>query len=179
MFVPQNPLEHSLLQAATDPSCRPQFYRDLLESDIYAITTADNSLDIQNGVLQQESTIGLQPWLRDGEPWLPVFTALIRLQQNLQSQSHYVCLNARSFFEITRGANVVLNPNEDYGKEFLAAEIEGLLDGSLFHANRGYRVEKETQVIMGQPAEYPTALVNALSRLFRTKPKVKSGLGTA
>jgi hypothetical protein len=36
-FEPQNALESSLMKAAGDPAHRPQFYRDLLESQIYLI----------------------------------------------------------------------------------------------------------------------------------------------
>jgi len=39
---------------------------------------------------------------------------------------------ARDFLELTRGADVLLNPGSDYGKELLASEIESLLDGSIF-----------------------------------------------
>ena len=174
MFEPQNDLEHSLVKAATDPSHRPQFYRDLLVSDIYAINAGGESLATQDGVVQQDGNIQLHSWQRDGEPWLPVFSSLPRLQQVLEAEATYLCLNAKSFFEITRGANVVLNPNLDYGKEFTVAEIERILDGSIFHAGHGYTVEKETKVQIGQPAEYPTELVNALSRLFSKHPRVKA-----
>jgi hypothetical protein len=35
MFEPVNDLERSLMRAALNPSYRPQFYRDLLEADIF------------------------------------------------------------------------------------------------------------------------------------------------
>ncbi len=67
MFEAENDLEHSLMTASNDPSHRPQFYRDLLLSMIYVINAGDESLDIQNGVLQQGSNIQMQSWQRDGE----------------------------------------------------------------------------------------------------------------
>jgi len=174
MFEPDNHLEHSLVKAVTDPSHRPQFYRDLLVSDIFVVNAGGESFDIHDGVLQQGANIQFQSWQRDGESWLPVFSSLNRLQQSLQTETTYLRLNAKSFFEITRGANVILNPNLDYGKEFTAAEIASILDGSIFRAGQGYTVEKETQVLIGQPAAYPTELVNALCRLFPKHPKVKA-----
>jgi hypothetical protein len=174
MFKPDNHLEQSLVKAATDLSHRPQFYRDLLLSDIYVVNSGSESLDIQDGVLQEGSNIELQSWQRDGEAWLPVFSSLSRLRQSLQVEANYLRLNAKSFFEITRGANVILNPNLDYGKEFTAAEIASLLDGNNSPAGHQYTLEKETQVVIGQPATYPTELINALSRLFPKHPKVKA-----
>jgi len=36
-FEPENALERSLMKAATDPAHCPQFYRDLLESDLFIL----------------------------------------------------------------------------------------------------------------------------------------------
>ncbi|MEZ6071344.1 MAG: enhanced serine sensitivity protein SseB C-terminal domain-containing protein [Pirellulales bacterium] len=174
MFLAENDLERSLMSATADPSHRPQFYRDLLIADVYFVQAGEGSLDIQHGVLQEGSDIQIPSLKRDGEDWLPVFSSLARLQQSLQKEAMYLRLNAKDFFEITRGANVVLNPGLDYGKEFTAAEIAGILDGSIFRAGQGYVVEEDTQVLIGQPTTYPIALVNTLSRLFAKQPSVKA-----
>jgi hypothetical protein len=174
MFDPNNDLERSLVKASTDTSHRPQFYRDLLLSDIFVINEGGESLEIEDGVAKQGGAIQLQSWQRDGENWTPMFSSLPRLQQSLQTEENYLRLNTKSFFEITRGSNVVLNPNLEYGKEFTTLEIASILDGSIFHAGQGYTVEKATQVLLGQPALYPTKLVESLSRLFRRLPMVKA-----
>lgn len=174
MFEPENDLEHSLMKAATDPTHRPQFYRDVLTSEVYLVHAGDEPLDIEDGVLQEGTYLQLQPLEHNGQEWLPIFSSLSRLQEVLQSEATYLQLSARAFFEITRGANVILNPGLDYGKEFTAPEIERMLDGSIFHAGRGYTVEKETQVLIGQPAVYPTELANALSRLFARYKSVRA-----
>lgn len=36
-FQPQNRLEESLIKASTDPAHRPQFYKDLVEHDLFII----------------------------------------------------------------------------------------------------------------------------------------------
>ena len=36
-FQPQNKLERSLMKAAEDPAHHPQFYKDLIESDVFII----------------------------------------------------------------------------------------------------------------------------------------------
>lgn len=174
MFEPENDLERSLMKAAGDPSHRPQFYRDLLESVIYFIQAGDRSLDIQDGVLQEGAQIQIQPWQRNGEDWIPIFSSLTRLQQSLKTGSTYLRLNARSFLEITHGANVILNPGLEYGKEFTPSEIESMLNGSIFRANQGYTVPEQTKVVIGQPKEYPTELVGTLARLFRKHSSIRA-----
>jgi hypothetical protein len=174
MFEPSNDLENSLVKASSDTSHRPQFYRDLLDSDVFVVNAGGGSLEIENGVVQRGGNIQLESWQRDGQNWIPMFSSLARLEQSLQSEATYLRLNAKAFFEITRGSNVILNPNLDYGKEFTVTEISSILDGSIFHAGQGYIVEKETKVLLGQPSKYPTALVESLSRLFRKFSTVKA-----
>ena len=174
MFEPENDLERSLMKAATDPSHRPQFCRDLLGSVIFLINANQEPLDVQCGVVQQGTQIGIQPWESNGVDWLPIFTSLSRLQQCLQVETSYLQLNAKDFFELTKGAHVVLNPKHDYGKEFIPNEIAGMIDGSIFRAQKGYRVKEEIEVLLAQPAQYPTQLVNALSRLFPKHQSIKA-----
>ena len=174
MFAPVNQLEESLINSATDPNCRPEFYRVLMASDIFVINQPDGSLDIQNGILSKGATISIQPLVRDGVEWLPMFSSKLRLEQSLNSPGSFLQLNAEAFFEMTRGANLLLNPNLEYSKEFPATEVAALLDGTLLSGPVAYQVEQPTQVLLGQPAEYPRQLVDALSRLFAKTPSVKA-----
>jgi SseB protein C-terminal domain/SseB protein N-terminal domain len=168
MFEPANNLEKSLMSAASNPSSRPQFYRDLLEADIFIIQHGENNFNIQNNVLQQGSQLKIQHIERDGKSWLPIFSSLQRLQQFIRSEAKYLQIKAKDFFEITRGAHIVLNPGFDYGKEFIPQEIAQMLDGSIFKPSQTYVAKKETKVLIGQPAVYPTKLVKALSEYFAT-----------
>ena len=53
-------------------------------------------------------------------------------------------------------------------------EIEALLDGSLFQPAERFVAERDTQVLLGQPANYPHALVEALGRLFQRRGDVEA-----
>jgi SseB protein C-terminal domain/SseB protein N-terminal domain len=172
MFEPVNDLEKSLFDAATRPSARPQFYRDLLEADIYIVNRGESDPGIQDHTYQPGSDLAIQRIKKDGALWLPVFSSLPRLQQFANSDSNYLRIGARDFFEMTRGANIVLNPNFEYGKEFLPQEIEQMLDGSIFAPGQTTIVPKDTQVLIGQPAVFPNELVKALSDYFATIPLV-------
>lgn len=168
MFKPVNNLEKSLMSAATNPSSRPQFYRDLLDADIFIIQHGKSNMNIQNNILQEGTLLKIQHIERDGISWLPIFSSLQRLQQFIHSESSYLQLKAKDFFEITRGAHIVLNPGFDYGKEFVPQEIAGILDGTIFKPIQKYVAQKDTKVFIGQPAVYPTKLVKALSDYFAT-----------
>lgn len=50
---------------------------------------------------------------------------------------------------MTKGADLLLNPGSEFGKEFTAQEIEAILNGSVFNAQEAYVVEKNTQTMIG------------------------------
>lgn len=85
-----------------------------------------------------------------------------------------MALPAKSFFELTLGSWLVMNPNSPYGKEFSPYEIRALLETGMNQVVQKIVAEKETRVVLGQPANYPTQMVRALSALFATLPAVKA-----
>ncbi|MFM8424170.1 MAG: enhanced serine sensitivity protein SseB C-terminal domain-containing protein [Chloroflexota bacterium] len=172
MFKPVNRLEKSLMRAAINPSHRPQFYRDLLVSEILIIQFGQSNLNIKNNVLQEDAKLRIQHLEKDGVAWLPIFSSLERLRQFDRAASHYLQFPARDFFEITRGMHVVLNPRFEYGKEFNPFEIAGMLDGSIFKPSQTLIAHKEATVFIGQPATYPHQLVKVLSEYFFRNPSV-------
>jgi type III secretion system (T3SS) SseB-like protein len=139
---------------------------------VYILNQKGDELKIQNNVLQQGTQLHIQSFERDGRTWLPIFSSLERLEHYIRNDSNYLQLHAKDFFEITRGAHVILNPGSPYGKEFLPEEIEQLLDGSIFKPLQTYTTPKDTQVLIGQPAVYPNELVRVLSAYFEKNPHV-------
>jgi len=170
----ENELERALRLAADDPAQRPDFYRLLIEAQIYVIgETARPGTGSQD--LDKGDRVSIQNWQRpDGSPIIPFFTSLPALQRAISEQVSYLCLPARSLFEMTRGASFLLNPKSDYGKELLPGEIEALLSVGTNSMPQTRVVEKQTQVLLGQPKEYPTEMVAALSRFFSRRPNVKA-----
>ncbi|TAK12297.1 MAG: enhanced serine sensitivity protein SseB [Anaerolineae bacterium] len=164
-----NDLETLLERAAQDPGQRPAFYLGLLEAQIFALGNATRDAD------GKVTALNLQHWGKaDGSPILPFFTSLMRLRQAISAEQSYVELPARAFLEATRGEALILNPNTERGKEFTPSEVAALLDGTLFQQGHTRVIEEERQVLLGQPANYPTALVEALNSLFHTLPEVKT-----
>lgn len=169
-----NALELALEKAATGPAHRPEFYRVLLQSEVFVLGQTERK---EQGAITVEEgeTLSIAHWRKnDGTNFIPVFTSLAVLRRAISGDQSYLALSARTLFEATKGANVILNPASSFGKEFLPNEIESLLATGLAQAPETRVVEKATKVLLGQPADYPTEMVAALRALFAKHPAVKS-----
>lgn len=151
-FEPENDLERALMKAPNDESARPEFYRQLLESQLYV-------LGDMNG-----NQMSLTMTEHSGHNYHLAFSALSRLQAFVKQEEKYLQLKGRDLFAATKGAYFMLNPGADYGKELLPEEIAWILDPKPVH--REVTVEQDTSVLIGQPKNPPTALLDALSAAF-------------
>jgi len=160
--------------AADNPASRPDFYKTLMSSDVFVIGFTDSEGEIE-GTIPAGAKLSIVNWEKnDGTPIIPFFTSLEALQRALKEESKYVALPARSFFEITLGSLLMLNPASPYGKEFFPNEIHALLETGMNHVPQIRVVQKETKVLLGQPANYPSEMVSALSTLLTKHPAVKA-----
>jgi hypothetical protein len=172
-FTATNDLEQSLVTAATDTSHRLLFYRALLGSEIYVLRSEAVGTAEEEGTVDSEDEappMVLKQWYKDDKPFLPIFSSLACLQEGAEEDAlSYARLDARTFFAVTKGATVILNPTLAYGKEFQREEIECMLDGSIFQITEGVQEVKApagTDVMMGQPSTYPTDMITALKQVF-------------
>lgn len=173
-FTAENALEAALIKAADDPAYRPQFYRDFCAADIFFIQHGkEPPATAGQTTLEAGTSVQIQSIEYEGLPYIPIFTSLPRLQLVLSSEVAYMAMNAKAFMEMTQGANLALNPGSEYGKTFPCAEVAAILDGSIWQPQEHYTAEKDTQVMLGLPKEYPQELVQALSRYFATQKCVK------
>jgi len=173
-FEPQNDLERSLMKAATDPAHRPQFYRDFMASEIFFIQHGERPPDQHRQViLDKNKEIQVRGIEHKGKRHVPIFSSLERARAVLTGEATCVGVNALDLLRIFGGAPLLLNPGSDYGKEFTEAEVASILDGSLWRTTEPYAIQKPTQVIYGQPKNYPKELSEALCRLFTTIAEVK------
>jgi hypothetical protein len=170
----ENPLEQSLRLAASEPAHRPEFCRLLLASTVFVLGSSDQPMD-GKGTLQAGAKIQIQNWAKpDGSPIIPFFSSLAALQCAIEQQTNYLALPAKSLFEMTRGAHLILNPKSDYGKEFVPAEVGALLSEGVSSLPDKRIIEKATQVLLGQPKIYPSAMVTSLATLFSKRKDVKA-----
>ena len=170
----ESPLDIALRLAADGPAHRPDFYKKLLESTVYILAKSENQIEGAQTIALGEK-ISIQNWEKnDGSPVIPFFSTLIKLQTILDKETSYLALPARSLFEITKGSSLVLNPKLKYGKEFFPNEIEALLTDNVNRLAEPRVTQKETQVLLGQPANYPSKMVESLTAFFSIRNNVKA-----
>lgn len=173
-FEPENKFELSLAKAATDPAHRPQFYKDLCDANLFIIQHGEKPPEAHKQIiLEQGKTIQIQNIEYNGKLYIPVFSSIRHLQQNISEEVAYLSLNALKLMELTQGAELLLNPGADYGKEFTKNEIQSILNGSIWGPPDIYTQESEAEVMLGQPKIYPQELTSSLSRFFKRKKQVK------
>ena len=167
----ENRLETVLRKAANEAAYRPEFYEKILSEKLVVLTAAT---DLPDGVqtLKQNTNVNIVSFA-DGK--IPVFTSVAKIFDKgiINEEVPFLEMKGQDLFEVTKGATFILNPYSDVGKELLPAEIESMLNGAMMTENyQKIVVEEETQVQLGQPAVYPTAIVNSLKILFASKPSV-------
>lgn len=165
-------LESLLQRAITEPAFRADFYKSLLTANLFVISPKS---DIPDGrrTLQEGSTVNLVS-LPDGN--IPVFTSTERIFDNnvIQEEMQYLQMNGRDLFELAKGASFILNPYSDYGKELLSDEVEKILDGTILtESTKTMTIGKSTEVLVGQPANYPSEMISSLKKLFAERPSIK------
>ncbi|UHQ21570.1 enhanced serine sensitivity protein SseB C-terminal domain-containing protein [Lysobacter sp. 5GHs7-4] len=168
------PLDTALAQAAADPAARPAFYRLLLDSQIYVIghtRTPEASDDPNAG----RNKLAVMQWQKDdGTLYLPFFTSLQALQREIDAEVAVIGVTAREFFQITRGARLVLNPSSQYGREFDPGEIAALLDTGSVHAASPRVVARSSEVLLGQPQHTPQRMLASLRSLLSKHGQVRA-----
>jgi hypothetical protein len=172
-FEAQNELERLLIEAMSDPDSRPLFYRELVQSTIFAIQRGAPPAERLKPTAETDDLIELQQIEHDGQQYIPIFSSLAQLQATISGNAAYLELNAFHFMKMTLGTPLFLNPASEYGKEFLPGEVAAILDGSLWQTTEEHSVEQETQILIGEPANYPDELVNTLAQFFATKQQVR------
>lgn len=171
-------LEQLLEKAATKPAQRPQFLDALLSSNIYCLGFSSHSEsegDDQNEVLPEGSHVQLLHFKKeDGSEYLPIFTSLKVLQQAIEYEQSYLKMPIKQFFELTLGTTIILNPDSEYGKEFLPKEIQGLLNGQYGCFIEQYEYQETTEVLLSQPKDYPQEMIQELNSFFKANGLVKA-----
>ncbi|WP_175425733.1 enhanced serine sensitivity protein SseB C-terminal domain-containing protein [Trinickia violacea] len=166
-------MERLLRLAATEPAYRPQFSRALLNAEVFILGHPENEL--VQGTLQAGTKVSVKNWYReDGSPVIPFFTSEEAMRLAIREEEKYLRLPARSLFEITRGASLFLNPQLDYGKEFVPGEVEALLNAGVGSQVTTRVIQQETKVLIGKPRIWPEDVVQSVTKLLVGRREVKA-----
>jgi hypothetical protein len=169
-----NPLERALRLAAKDAANRPDFFRLLLESQVFVVGDAAETEDGDRPMDAGES-VSLHKWDQpDGSSVIPFFTSRAAVAHAIEGEASCLGLPARELFEHTRGSTLVLNPNHKYGKQFSPQDIDAMLAGGIPSSAQMRPGQDETDVTISQPEKYPTRMVDALITFFAKRGQVKA-----
>jgi hypothetical protein len=157
-----NILQSALQKAAVNPAFRSEFYKVFMNSEIFIIGKASC---IENGVAKPGSEMSIPSFQTNDFTYIAVFSSLEELQKSLSSESSYLKIKCLDFLELVGPQNIILNPGLEYGKHFTPNEITRILDKTIFSGSESYTVEKPTNVLLGQPSNYPNELIKIASEV--------------
>jgi SseB protein N-terminal domain len=133
MFEPVNALETLMQSAALNPAKIPDFYRALLDRELYILTPETELEPGRRRSLKLHETISVATVEFKGKTWHPAFTAPERVSAYLKEPE--TCLEAKArdlFVLLPPGSNSWLNPQSECQKPLPSDEISLLLSGKIF-----------------------------------------------
>ncbi|AYD43212.1 enhanced serine sensitivity protein SseB [Yersinia rochesterensis] len=181
-------LESLLKLAATESIHRTAFFRTLLDATVLVLVDGSEQGDEEGEMaFTTGDGVNILHWEKqDGESVIPFFTSVEVLQQaldiaedqqvdseKLSVKQPFIAMPVRVLFEMTQGAHLFLNPKSEHGKEFWPQEVAMLLENGGLAQSAEMVVDKESQILLGQPEEYPAAMVDALIQLFSQRKPVR------
>ncbi|MFL4557647.1 enhanced serine sensitivity protein SseB [Yersinia kristensenii] len=184
-------LESLLKLAATESIHRTAFFRTLLDATVLVLVDGAEQGDEEGEMtFTTGDGVNILHWEKqDGESVIPFFTSVEVLQQALDiaedqpidseklsvnnPKQPFIAMPVRVLFEMTQGAHLFLNPKSEHGKEFWPQEVAMLLENGGLAQPAEMVVDKESQILLGQPEEYPAAMVDALIQLFSQRKPVR------
>jgi hypothetical protein len=133
MFEPVNALETLMQSAVSNPAKIPDFYRVLLDSELY-ILTPEAELELGGRrSLKPKEAINVATVEFQGKQWHPAFTAPERVSAYLKEPETCLEAKARDLFTLLPpGSNFWLNPQSECQKPLPGDEIALLLSGKIF-----------------------------------------------
>jgi len=168
MFLPENDLERSQMRAAEDPAARAPFLETLLDAEL-AFALIDGGAE------------GYQvPELEEGgDVFVPIFTSEKRVQPMFgEDKVMVVKQTLRQILEQVEGANFVLNPGSDFGRELFDEDIKAMLAGDFEKAaesDEGFEGDEPSlPTAVGRPSPMPAHLITPLVRMFGAMKEVKA-----
>jgi SseB protein N-terminal domain len=132
VFEPENNLETLMQAAVKDPSVASEFYKTLLETEIYILTPETPMTPGKRRSMKYDEKINVATVEYQGMKWHPAFTSKKRISDYVKEEE--VCLGAvsRKLFEMLPGSNFWLNPLSECQKPMPATEVALLLNGKIF-----------------------------------------------
>ena len=166
----ENALERLLRIATSEPGRRPEFYRRLLDSDVYVITTKRRPG--QNIVPANSDLAIVQFEFTDGTWVVPFFSSLAMARHGAPGEEAAVIMRARELFEAFPQRILVLNLNCPFGRQFYPDEVERLLATGSLDETENEILDKAKLVVFETVTAPPAESISALITLFSRTPGI-------
>lgn len=168
VFEPVNMVEQQLVAAASgDAGQQRAFERFILDETLYVATP-----EVQpegTVTLKENTTVQLMNVpLNDGRQAMAVFTSPQRVAETFGDVG-YMGIQGRILFEMIRGGPALLNPGQAYGVVWEPESMDAMLGLAVQRT-----VQKDTQVLLGTPAQVPTDLIQRLKSALGALPQVEA-----
>lgn len=132
MFEPANKLEALMQAAVKDPAVIPDFYKTLLESEIYILTPEANLTPGRSRSLKYQEKLNVATVEYQGLKWHPAFTSRRRISDYVKEPETCFSAAARNIFGLLPELNFWLNPLSECQKPLTASEVSLLMSGKIF-----------------------------------------------
>jgi hypothetical protein len=121
--VPPLPVSEALRLAMSDIQKSPEFFRSLLELELFSIGKRDPQAGHGSGILLVDFPDA------GGDPFFPVFSQRELVPKELPEGMHRVAMPGRELLELARGSHrVVLDPGHEPFRVFTPADVDTILD---------------------------------------------------
>lgn len=165
----QKKLEALLIQSKQQPAHFVEFLQQLMQSQVYCpIMMGDGSAADS----QASQVISFQRWTDAQQQQSAVFfTSVEKMRQVLPIDQAYLCFPAKKLFEMNATAHLRMNPETDISQDFYSPDIQSVLQGN-YSTVFPDDFERVIEVFLGQPSEYPNAMVEQLNDFFVSESNI-------
>jgi hypothetical protein len=165
-FEAVNMVEQQLVAAANgNVDQQRAFEKFIVDETLYVATPEVSSEGMVT--LQADTKVQLlNVQLNDGRQAAAVFTSPQRVGETF-GEVGYMGIQGRALFEMIRSQPAVLNPGQLYGVVWEPDSMTAMLGLPIERV-----VQKETQVMLGIPADPPTELIDRLKATFSAIPQI-------
>ena len=132
MFEPENKLEKLMQAAVKDPGVVPEFYRALLETEIYILTPEAKLEPGRRRSLKYQEKLNVATVEYQGLKWHPAFTSKKRISDYVKEPETCLGAVARNLFGMLPDSNFWFNPLSECQKPLPAEEVALLMNGKIF-----------------------------------------------
>jgi len=166
-FQPHNEIERLLMDAAANVDARMAFQRALLEAQLYAATPDAPEIAEERTIQEDEHISLLNVQSPDGAPVAAIFTAQERIVEVFGMGAGFVAIRGEELLTIVASQGAWLNPGFPYSVYWTADQL-----GAILGKPQRRTVQKDTQILLGAPADPPTALIAELRKTLANDDRI-------